>query len=280
MNVALPVEGLAVVLGGIDPVVFQSSGSSNRGLASLAMSVVFFVFGAVMLYSGFDQWRVKRLIQDTPTEQVRSAAVGRTELRGVAKPAYGTVDRPFTEGDALYADWEIEEHENSDGDSDWVTVDGGEAATRFDLDDGTGAVEVAASTDTVWEVSEDNRTAYTVEEGESPPPPAQSFLENRADESDPEVGVDDRRRYSQTVVPPEADVYVFGAAVERDGAGGSNEQRLVVERDDGSERFIVSDMTESNLHDSLGQRAPALVVLGLLVCVGGFFGVLWSLGVA
>lgn len=96
MSVMVSVEGLVAVFGEVDPVVLQSGETSNRGLASLAMSLVVFVFGAVVLYSGFDQWRVKRLVQDTPTEQGRSVAVGRTELRGVAKPTYGTVDRPFT----------------------------------------------------------------------------------------------------------------------------------------------------------------------------------------
>lgn len=96
MSVMVSVEGLVAVFGEVDPVVVQSGETSNRGLASLAMSLVVFVFGAVVLYSGFDQWRVKRLVQDTPTEQGRSVAVGRTELRGVAKPTYGTVDRPFT----------------------------------------------------------------------------------------------------------------------------------------------------------------------------------------
>lgn len=276
-------DAVASVASRLDPVALQASeNTADRGLKSLAFSGLFFAVGLLVIYAGFDEWRKKRLIQDTPTEQVRSIAAGRTELNGTAKPTEGTVEQPFADGECLYADWEIEEYRHDDDGSDWHTIDSGEVATPFALDDGTGAVHVAASTDATWEISEEHRTRIKVGDRESPPDEIRSFLDthSEADVGDEGIVFGDTRRYTQEVLPPHEEVYVFGRAAEREGASGDNEGRLVMERDGGSDRFIISDMTESELTGALSKRAPLFILLGLAVSVGGLYGVLWSVGVA
>jgi hypothetical protein len=272
----------ASVPSGLDPVALQAGESTDRGLQSLLISGLVLLIGLVAIYGGFDTWRKMRLVQDTPTEQVRSIAAGRTELNGIAKPTDGTVEQPFLDGECLYADWRIEEHKHDDDGSDWHTIDSGEVATPFALDDGTGAVRVAASTDADWEISDEHRTRIDVGERESPPDEIRSFLETHSetDVGDEGIVFGDRRRYVQEVLPPDEEVYVFGRAAEREGASGDNEGRLVMERDGGSDRFIISDMTESELTESLSTRAPLFILLGLAMSVGGLYGVLWSLGIA
>ncbi|MFB6192321.1 MAG: GIDE domain-containing protein [Haloarculaceae archaeon] len=276
------IDVAASAASGLDAVALQAGESTDRGLQSLLISGLVLLIGLAAIYGGFDEWRKKRLIQDTPTEQVRSIAAGRTELNGTAKPTDGTVGQPFTDGECLYADWRIEEHHPDDDGSDWHTIDSGEVATPFALDDGTGSVRVAASTDADWEISDEHRTRIDVGSRESPPDEVRSFLETHSetDVGDEGIVFGDRRRYTQEVLPPDEEVYVFGRAAEREGASGDNEARLVMERDGGSDRFIISDMTESELTGSLTKRAPLFILLGLAMSVGGLYGVLWSVGIA
>lgn len=276
-------DAAASVASGVEAVPLQAGeNTADRGIQSLLFSGLFLLVGLLVIYAGFDEWRKKRLIQDTPTEQVRSIAAGRTEIAGTATPTEGTVEQPFAEGECLYADWEIEEHHHDDDGSDWHTIDRGEVATPFALDDGTGTVRVAASTDATWEISEEHHTRIDVGARESPPEEVRSFLETHSetDVGDEGIVFGDRRRYTQEVLPPNEEVYVFGRAAEREDASGSNEERLVMERDGGSGRFIISDMTESELTESLSTRAPLFILLGLAMSVGGLYGVLWSVGVA
>jgi len=97
---------------------------------------VLFLVGLVLVYDGFSTWQRMRLMQDTPTEKVRSAAVGRTELNGTGKPIDAPLRRPFDDGTCLVATWEIEEwEEDHDDDSPgrdghWSTVDSGMSCRR------------------------------------------------------------------------------------------------------------------------------------------------------
>ncbi len=65
-------------------------------------------------------------------------------------------------------------------------------------------------------------------------------------------------------------MYVLGGAVQRADEAGANEDRLVIRRDDGSGRFVVSDVPGDELATTLTRRAPLLILLGLglsVVCL-------------
>ena len=74
-------------------------------------------------------------------------------------------------------------------------------------------------------------------------------------------------------------MYVLGGAEERGDASGGNAERLVVRRDEGSDRFLVSDMPQKKLASTLTRRAPTLVLVGLLVSAGCLYGLLRAFGV-
>ena len=89
------------------------------------MSISGIVFGGALFLAGFAlMWRaircyrIGRTVLDTPTERVRSASVGRTELEGRAEPAEYVVYRPFSEGQWLCADDRIKQRAE-DTDSNW-----------------------------------------------------------------------------------------------------------------------------------------------------------------
>jgi len=247
----------------------------QAGLGNLPVLSSSFLFGLYMVYKGFDEYRVSQLVRDTATETVQAAAVGRTELSGTAEPDDTVFHRPFTDGECLYARYSVKEESNSDDGSEWVSVAGDVWVAPFELDDGTGRIRVEPTLQTKFELSDEHTTEILVGEGEDPPPQIREFIEGV-----PEVEPDpDKRKYVETVLPPGESVYVLGGAEERDDASGGNAERLVVRRDEGSDRFLVSDMPQKELASTLTRRAPTLVLVGLLVSAGCLYGLLRAFGV-
>ncbi len=79
-----------------------------------------------------------------------------------------------------------------------------------------------------------------------------------------------KRRITQTVLPVDEDVYVYGAARQRKDPMGSNEQRLVIQGDDDTGRFIVSDKGEDKLAKKYTRWGLGFIVLGLAVSAATF----------
>lgn len=263
-----------------------ASGVAARvGVAALPLQVdvvdfgsalLFFVVGLYLVYRGFDEYRVSRLIVDTGTERVRSVAVGRTELTGHARAAGTVFHRPFTDGECLYAHYTVKEHDHGDDASEWNTIDADTWVAPFDLEDDTGRIRVEPTETTTFEISDANTTEITVPAGEAPPSGVQEFLDG-VDSLEPSR---EKRRYEQEIIPTDASVYVLGGAEQRDDGTGANEDRLVIRRDDGSGRFVISDMSEAELASTLTRRAPLLILLGLGVSVVCLYVMLAMLGVA
>ncbi|PSQ33771.1 hypothetical protein BRD11_04855 [Halobacteriales archaeon SW_12_69_24] len=222
----------------------------QAGPIDFGIVLLMFLVGLFVIYKGFDEYRVSRLIRDTATERVRSVAVGRTELA-----------QPFTDGEYLHAMYRVEEYRESDDGSDWHSVAFDVWVAPFLLADDTGRIRVEPTATAKFEISEENTTEITVPAGRSPPAGVGEFLES-VDGVGPDL--DERRRYTQEVIPTGSSVYVLGGAEQRDVEEGGNEDRLVVRRDDGSDRFVVSDMAEDELASGLGRRAPLLILFGLV----------------
>lgn len=274
MFAQLPPVGVALAAGLSRLVPLQSESSDDTlGL------VVMFGAGLLLVYHGFRKWQQMRLMQDTPTEKVRSAAVGRTELTGTATPidGIGTIDQPFTDGECLVATYEIEEwkEDNDDDGNDghWSSVDSGTLVTPFEVDDGTGSMRVEPEEDATFDISSENRTRFHVGANRTPPDEVVQFFERRYDDEDgllgrlldwdPSVRGSEKRRYTQEVIPPGERVYLLGGARPTDDASGSNADRLVLGRDGGSDEFIVSDRSEEELVSNYRWVAPAQVLGGL-----------------
>lgn len=260
--------------------------ASSDGDSLLALVVGFFL-GLYLIYDGFGKWQTKRVIEDTPTAKVRSMAVGRTELEGIAEPDGGTIEAPFTDEECLHIDWEVEEwrKDPDDDDYDWATVAKGARSVPFYLDDGTGRVLVRADGgEPTFEISGANTHRITVDRGHSPPPEVGEFIESHDSQydnasvfADPvdaltdlatseAIGFTDRRRrYTQRVLPAGSDVYLLGSAVQRDVAGttGSQEDLLAVTREEGFDTFVISDRSEGDLESYYEWRGPLEIVGGL-----------------
>jgi E3 Ubiquitin ligase len=116
---------------------------------------------AAAVYSfwyAFRAWAKNRVIEDTPTSRVRSAAQGYVELSGLgALPANSSNRGPLTGVPCTWWRYKIEERRHTGRSRAWSSVDGGTSTEPFLLDDGTGqclidprGAEVFPAVTNVW----------------------------------------------------------------------------------------------------------------------------------
>ncbi|MCJ8168710.1 GIDE domain-containing protein [Atopomonas sediminilitoris] len=113
-------------------------------------------------YWFFRQLARARLLEDTPTSKVRSAAQGFVELYGVLKgEAEAMQEGPLTGTPCLWWRFKIEERTGSGDKKSWRTLESGVSEAGLLLDDGTGTclidprgAEVRPANKRVWKGSE------------------------------------------------------------------------------------------------------------------------------
>ncbi|MGB0712458.1 MAG: GIDE domain-containing protein [Gammaproteobacteria bacterium] len=115
------------------------------------------LFSTLSLGAGLQAWWRARIIDDTPTAKLRSAAQGYVELRGMMAPHAGTLTGPLTGRPCIWYRWAIYERRGSGKNRRWVRVDGGLSDTPIRLDDGTGqciinpeGAEIICAQDSSW----------------------------------------------------------------------------------------------------------------------------------
>lgn len=267
------------------PLVVPAQVGAQTDLETVAFYVLLVGLGLFLVYDGFTRWQRLRLMQDTPTEKVRSAAVGRTELTGAGHPIAEPLRRPFDDGQCLLAEYEIEEWDDDGDDSgSWKTVDSGTLLAPFLLDDGTGTIRVEPEADAAFRFEDDHEREIEVGSNEEEPAAVVDFLGHHTDVDVPArdgiVGLlfSERRRYTQRWIPVGADLYLLGGAepTENDGAASSG---LVLRRGSASGQFIISELSEAELLEGGKVAVPVEIVGGIGLSATGLYLLLSSLGV-
>lgn len=303
-----PFLALGDVLWIVDAVLQSSSSDElDDWMVSAIVASMSVAVGAVAVKHGFDRHRRSWLVDDTPTERVRSIAAGRTELKGVARPFGRTYDQPFTDGDCLYAKWRVKElvtRVNDEGEHEqtWETIATGTVGEHVVLEDDTGSIAlesppVSFSKDAETEKKRKGRENIFkrlwrwITSNPRPEPPYAPFLR----ENGVSVNTSNDRRYEQHVLEDGTDLYVLGQATPRDSASdlGSTDDALaneadvlaelsadddefrddlVMERDSASEEYLVTDRSESTLVWRNRLLMLGLLAVGVvLVTVGAVF---------
>jgi hypothetical protein len=81
----------------------------------------------------------------------------------------------------------------------------------------------------------------------------------------------DHRRYTETVLPPNETVSVFGAATPKPVESSGADDALEITNDNVSGRFIVSDRSATELTAHYDRWAPITMVGGPVVSAGCLF---------
>ncbi|WP_196140966.1 GIDE domain-containing protein [Aliikangiella sp. G2MR2-5] len=93
----------------------------------------------VFAWLGFSFLIKKRIIEDTPTSKIRSAAQGYVELQGLTKAFEDNrVFAPLTGKPCLWYKYQIERYQRSGNSNGWSKVEGNSSQAFFSLDDGSG----------------------------------------------------------------------------------------------------------------------------------------------
>lgn len=267
----------------------QSYLEENVGVnsAPMAISVVYIVlavlFGGWMIYIGFNRWKQKKWIRDTPTQDIESLAIGPSEVKGVMKAKDDPLIAPFTDEECVYYEYTVKEYKRSGDDKSWQTIDEGSSHTPFYVDDGTGKLLVEPHDETYYEIKEEDETTLRSSSSSPPSGSVSSFIENNSGVST----TSNKRKYIQKIIRNEDEGYIFGTAqtrdIQDDDEYRDNAQRLHIKKvEDGAMAeplFMVSGVDESEVIDrrqfSLW-RAPfgsvfLVIALFMLIIVMSYF---------
>lgn len=103
-----------------------------------------FITGGAMLAAlmalayGLRSFWMLRIVVDTPTAKIRSAAQGYVELFGFARMQREPLIAPLTNTPCVWYCYQVEEERNNGRNKNWRTIDRGQAKHPFLLDDSTG----------------------------------------------------------------------------------------------------------------------------------------------
>ena len=104
------------------------------------MTIIVFVVVAIAGFFGaFYFFQRKRVMEDTPTSKIRSAAQGYVELAGHGKMMEGPpIIAPLTQKPCTYYSYRIEKKRRSKNNTNWSTIDRGRSEELFFIIDETG----------------------------------------------------------------------------------------------------------------------------------------------
>ncbi len=134
---------LNIGAGGLVVIALTVAGSANAmgrfaGL-SFQSGVVPALLGVGCFFAGFNLFRLKRRIENTPTSRIRSLAMGMVEVHGRASRQYALV-APMTQVPCVY--YRLRRYRRNER-SNWkLTSDTNSGHVPFMIDDGTGRVSV------------------------------------------------------------------------------------------------------------------------------------------
>lgn len=233
----------------------------------LFVLLIGFVVMLLCVLFAMQNLKKKRLIDDTPTSKVKGVFIGLVELKGKVKTT-----RPLTsyltERPCVYYRWSIEEHwtkrttetyTDSHGktrtrtktESGWKTVASGGDEIPFELCDDTGCILIRPEKARVEAITVMNRVC-----GRSDPlyygkGPDRAIMYS-----------DHRRRFVERIIPPDADLYVFGQAREREDIVAPE-----VAYDKEAPMFLISTREEKKLSRRYSLYYWLLVAVGIIAAI-------------
>jgi len=253
------------------------------------VNVGVFVLGVALLVIGYKSYRFGRIIRDTPTSTPGSAAAGRAEVEGIARPVDEPIESPFTGEAALCLDWTIEERVPARGDEyKWVERAAETRLEPFYLEDPRdgrrGRVLVRADKhpdpeQLPWEydsrrftrAESDEVEAFLATHSTDDNPAATTnpaVTEDPAATTDPRHDDEVQYRYIKRLIPPETTLYVFGSLELQHGYSD-----IGFETDEETGMFVINRTNETWI-------ASEAYWIGLLALSAGLAFVLWGGSIA
>lgn len=226
-----------------------------------------FVIMLLCVFFAMQNLKKKRLIDDTPTSKVKGVFIGLVELKGKVRTTQPLTSY-LTEKPCVYYRWSIEEHwtkrttetyTDSHGktrtrtktESGWKTVDSGGEEIPFELCDDTGCILIRPEKAKVEAITVMNRVCSRTDPLYYGKGPARAIMYS-----------DHRRKFVERIIPPDADLYVFGQARERKDIVAPE-----VAYDKDAPMFLISTREEKKLSGRYSLYYWLLVAMGIIVAI-------------
>lgn len=231
---------------------------------------------------GYGAWRLRPVYHILTNDPIAVRDLvyhsGPAEIEGTAVPADSgtTVRAPFTDITCLAYEYEVQEYRSSGQSSYWKTLEEGENATPFFVEDDTGTVQVDPGG---AELHFDSHT-IEVPRGEEPPETVARHI-NQSEAVDAqhdrtldlvvtELTIGNDQRFVERRLDVGESVYVYGD-VERAPAGewGSGLVDALLTRGEEAGILVISDTSERGTAWRVGKGPLFWTVAGLVLVVPG-----------
>ncbi|MCX6707914.1 MAG: GIDE domain-containing protein [Candidatus Woesearchaeota archaeon] len=237
---------------------------ADEGFRLFLYMIIGFIAGLWFFVKGLILLKRKQLIENTPTSNTRGIAMGPVEVYGevLLKKDSVKLTSPFTKKPCIYYRYLIQEYRYQGKSSRWVTLDSGQADTRFFLKDDADKVLVDPAKAMI-EIPANNTFNSGI--GKNPPAMIVDFLNKSKIKDEGLFGINKTMRYTEYFIEPGDKIYIMGTAgknPEVDELAAQQSMENVMIQDRKGAFFYISDRPEKEILKSFRNKM-------LLYTIGG-----------
>lgn len=221
------------------------------------------LIGLLLFYNFFRTLSLRRAMSDTPTSKIRSAPMGKVELKGLGKAWETELQAPFSEKECVWFRWKAEEerteYQNGKRRSRWVEMASGESFRPFLLEDSTGSIKVDPSGADIRAPKLLSYTSGGLFSSKARPSgaAARSYLASS-----------NRIRLSEWRLGISLPLYVLGTHQSLRQENGASENLVGINPKGHRDHTLISYKTEKEMQRSEFWKASASLVFGIALCAG------------
>jgi len=223
------------------------------------------IAGIILLIWGLLSYKMKRLIENTPTSKIRSIAMGLVEIYGEVEPLRDNILKsPFSNNDCVYYKYKIEELRQSGKSSHWVTIKKGEEKKLFRLKDETGSVLINLKGAKI-DIPTDN--IYDSSLGRDPPETVKQFLSTTNITWEGFLfGINKTMKYTEYFIAPGDKLYIMGTADDnpfvKESSAEKSVEDIMIQKGKFEKIYYISDKQEKAILFRYTLKTYAGLIIG------------------
>lgn len=247
-------------------------------LFAIVLFIVIMIIGIFFLIFGLISFKAKRLIENIPTSNIRSIAMGLVEIFGKVVPFKNNILKsPFSNKDCVYYKYRVEELRSSGKNTHWVTIDKGEEHSLFNLEDETGSVLIDSKGAKI-DIPIDNK--YNSSLGKDPPEAAKRFLASRNIKWEGFIfGINKTMKYSEYFISPGDKLYIMGTADDnpfvKEASAEKGVEDIMIKKGKYDKFYYISDKPEDAVLFKFKLKTYGGLIIGSILIILSLFVFTW-----